>query len=341
VSVETDSRLVSGARELVAHEVLVVDGDDKVHAGLLQLLAPVGLHITSVKDPAKAEELVTTKFFGVVVVDLDTPAPNAGVSLVKAIHQRSPTSRVVVLSPRKSFDAAVTAFRAGAYDIVVKAPDQVEYLKDRILEAAGEVAQKGRAGTLLVEIRDALEDFLKRFMEAERRATDLEDKLAGRDQGRADFDEEVRILIADPDDRLYKTLLQPAPLPGFTFAFAQSGGEALDRVTNSRFHIALCAGAFPDMPGGMLVKALKTQSPEMIVIAYALGGRLEIVETTRSIPIADPFTAPAQLTDRLGELAEAHRAKGRERRYLQAFRERHYELLRRFAELRRKIDRGG
>jgi hypothetical protein len=43
--------------------------------------------------------------------------------------------------------------------------------------------------------------------------------------------------------------------------------------------------------------------------------------------------------DRLDELAEAFRAKSRERRYMQAFRERHYDFLRRYVELKVKIDR--
>ena len=39
------------------------------------------------------------------------------------------------------------------------------------------------------------------------------------------------------------------------------------------------------------------------------------------------------------ELAEAWRVKARERRYAQAFRERHYDFLRRYVELKTKIER--
>jgi hypothetical protein len=89
----------------------------------------------------------------------------------------------------------------------------------------------------------------------------------------------------------------------------------------------------------MVVRALKSQTPDMIVITYVPNGKLEIVETTRKIPIVDKFTGTAQLTDRLNELAAAHRARGRERRYLQTFRESHYDFLRRFAELRQRIEK--
>jgi hypothetical protein len=95
----------------------------------------------------------------------------------------------------------------------------------------------------------------------------------------------------------------------------------------------------PDLPSEMVIRALKSQAPELITISYVPNGKLEIVETTRTIPIVDKFTSAAQLTDRLKELAQAHRARSRERRYLQAFREKNYEFLRRFAELRQRIEK--
>lgn len=335
---ENESRLMSHARELVRHEILIVDGDPTVQKGMLSLLAPLGLVITSTGDPAHALELCAAKFFGVVIVDLDTPAPGGGVELVKKIHAQSPTTIVLVITPRKTFDAAVDAFRAGARDVIMKAPDQIERLREQVLAAAGDVAARGQASTLLTDVRAAMEEFLKTFMESERNRVDLEDKLAGRDLSRAAFDEEMRILVVDGDDRLYQGISKPGVAPGFTFQLAQSGGEALDRITNSRFHIALVGDQLPDMPGSMTIRAIKAQVPDLIAIAYVPNGKLEIVETTRVIPIVDKFTSAAQLVSRLGELAEAHRAKGRERRYIQAFREKHYEFLRRFAELRKKLD---
>ncbi len=337
-TMENESRMVSGARELVAHEVLIVDADDMVHRGLLQLLAPAGLHLTAIVDPAKAIELVGTKFFGVVVIDLDTPMPGGGIALIKQVHHRSPQSTVIVLTPRKSFEGAVEAFRAGASDVIWKSPEQVEHLTNRVIEAAGAVRARGVRGELLNDVHGFLEDTLKVLMNAERRSADLADEAAGRDPKRFDGDEDVRILCVDADDRLFKALVQK-PIPGFHFTYAQSGGEALDRITNSRFHIALCGPFVIDLPSEMVVRAIKSQAPELITIAYVPNGKLEICETSKNIPIVDKFTQTSQLTDRLSELAEAHKARSKERRYLQAFREKNYEFLRRFAELRQRIEK--
>ena len=338
MSEANESRLVSGVRELVAHEVLVIDADPKVGSGVVQLLAPDGLHVTSMADPQAAVELLGTKFFGCVVLDLDTPGPNEGVDVVRRVHEVSPTSLVIVLCSRKSFDSAVLAFRAGAHDVVVKAPDQVDYLKRRILEGVGDAEKRGQRETLFAQLRESLDDFLKKFMEAERRAQDLEDKLAGRDASRIDTGGDMRVLIVDADSRLYDALSKPGTSPpGFIFVDAQSGGEALDKVTSSSFHLAIVGPMLPDLPGTMVVKALKTQAPELLVMTYEPRGRVQLIETTRSINIVDEFTQASQLTGRLTELAEAHRVKARERRYLQAFRERHYNLIRRLAELKKKL----
>jgi len=69
------------------------------------------------------------------------------------------------------------------------------------------------------------------------------------------------------------------------------------------------------------------------------NGHVDLVETNGTRTIVKPFNDPAQLLARIDELAEAWRAKAKERRYAQAFRERHYDFLRRYVEIRTKIDR--
>jgi CheY-like chemotaxis protein len=146
------------------------------------------------------------------------------------------------------------------------------------------------------------------------------------------------VLVVDADPRLHQGLEKAAPR-GFAFTLALSGGEALDRVTAQTYRIGLVAESLPDLPPSMVMRALKAQSPETIVISYHLGGRLEIVDDKKTIPIVEQFTQLVQLTERLDELAEAHRQTGRERRYLTAFRERHYEFLRQLAELKKKLEK--
>jgi len=334
-------RMMSGARELVGAEVLVVDQDEKVHRGTTQLLSAANLHVTCTADPDQAVVLVEKQFFSVVLIDIDTPAPSAGLDTIATIKEKSPTSMVIAMTPRRSFDDAVAAVRAGAIDLILKAPEAVPYLKDRVLEAAGRSVGRREVDSVLSDIRSVHEEFLQRFMEAERRAADLADRVAGRDPARAGELEELAVLIVDEADSLFDALHAAQPR-GFTFLHATSGGEALDRASSGRFHYAMIATDLHDLPTSMVVRSIKVQSPEVVVLQFsgpAEQGKVELVEQAGTRTIIDPFNDATKLLDRLDELAEAYRAKSRERRYTQAFRERHYDFLRRYVEIKVKIDR--
>jgi DNA-binding NtrC family response regulator len=326
---------------LVGVEVLVLDGDDRVHAGIAQLLSEASLHVTCTADPERARQLIDRQFFSVALIDLDTPAPGAGIATVELLKQASPTTMVIAMTPRRSFDDAVAAVRAGAVDFILKAPESVAYLKDRVLDAAGRSVGKREVDTVLDDIKTVHEEFLQRFMEAERRATDLADKVAGRDLSRVTLLDELRVLVVDEVEDLFETLKKAAPA-GFAFSYASSGGEALDQASTGAFHYTMIAEDMSDLPAKTVARTIRNQQPDTVVLTFrgpSDNGHVELVETQGTRPILKPFREAEQLLARMGELSEAWRAKARERRYAQAFRERHYDFLRRYVELKTKIER--
>ncbi|MBP6630833.1 MAG: response regulator [Kofleriaceae bacterium] len=347
MSVETDrpepSLSASAARELVGVQVLVVDQDRDVQQGLAQLLAEAGLHVTSAFEPTEAIARIDSQFFSVALVDVDTPTPGAGLATIAEVKRRSPTTMVLALTPRRSWDDAVAAIRAGAIDLILKAPESVPYLHERVLAAAGRSVGHREVDAVLADVRDVYDDFLQRFMDAERRAADLGDRLAGKDPTRTAQVDELRVLIVDEVEALYEAMTSAAP-PGFSFVHATSGGEALDRAGGGQFHYAMIAEDLTDLPVSMVVRSLRTQAPELVLLTFlgpADNGRVGLVDSSGTRPVVPRFTDAAQLVERLDELAEAWRAKARERRYMQAFREKHYDFLRRYVELRTKIQRTG
>ncbi len=338
---DSSSRMLSGVRELIGAEVLVIDQDERVTKGVTQLLSAASLHVTTIDEPHAAFDLMHRKFFSVVVVDLDTPTPNAGLDTVREIKTISPTSMVIMLTPRKSYSDAVESIRAGAIDIILKSPESVSYLKDRVLEAAGRSVNKREVNSVLVEVKKVYDEFLDLFMKSERRALDLSDQLAGRDPKKLTSYEEIRVLVVEDASELGKALAA-SEKSGYSFQTAASGGQALDLCSSAKFHIVMVAGLLHDLPGSMVIRSVKTQNPEVVAIEFqppGPQGKVEIVESTKRIDVIDSFTDPKQLLDRLDEIAEAFRAKSRERRYTQAFRERHYDFLRRYVELKLKVDR--
>jgi DNA-binding NtrC family response regulator len=332
----------SGAHTaLVGMEVLVLDADLRVHAGIEQLLSEAMLHVTCVTDAARALALVNRQFFSVALVDIDTASPRDGISTIAAVKQASPTTMVIAMTPRRSFDDAVDAVRAGAVDLILKAPDSVTYLKERVLEAAGRSVGRREVDTVLDEVRSVHEEFLQRFMESERRALDLGDRAAGRDISRAINMDELRVLVIDEVDDLV-TALEEAKPKGFAFTHATSGGEGLDRVSSMPFHYAMIAQDVSDLPATTIARTIRNQHPDTVVLTFlgpSENGHVDLIETHGTRPVVKPFTEAAQLVARLDDLAEAWRAKAKERRYTQAFREKHYDFLRRYVEIKTKIDR--
>lgn len=325
---------------LVGIEVLVLDGDARVHAGIEQLLSEAQLHVTCVTTADDALAAVARQFFSVVLVDIDTPNPSNGIETIRAIKQASPTSMVIAMTPRRSYDDAVESVRAGAIDLILKAPESVAYLKDRVLDAAGRSVGKREVDSVLVDVRGVHEEFLQRFMETERRAIDLADKAAGKDPARSVMLDELRVLVIDEVDDFFTGMTELAPA-GYLFVHATSGGEGLDRISSGSYHYAMVAEDVSD-PAKTIARTIRNQHPDTVVLTFlgpAENGRVELVEQAGTRTLVSPFTEAKQLGDRLDQLAEAWRVKARERRYTQAFRERHYDFLRRYVELKTKIER--
>ena len=78
---------------LVGVEVLVLDADTGVHAGITQLLAEASLHVTTATDAARALALIDKQFFAVALVDIDTPEPGAGIATISEIRSLSQPGR--------------------------------------------------------------------------------------------------------------------------------------------------------------------------------------------------------------------------------------------------------
>ncbi|HSS39730.1 MAG TPA: response regulator [Polyangia bacterium] len=339
-----------GSQPAAGQEVLVVDADDQVVKGLDKLLTKVGLIVTGTNDPIRARDQLLNKFFAVALVDADTPTPGAGIELLQFARDKSPLTSVVVMTARKSYDVAVKAFRAGATDVVLKEPDIVPYLRERVIEAAGEIKGTADRNILLEEVADTHEDFLRRLREVTRELIDVEDRLAGR-QAEDVSDANVNVVVVDDDPAALSKLEEAlTPAQGWLFRAALTGGEALDVVTQTRPQIVLVKEDLPDLPGSMVVNTVKASAPEAVTLLYTppgksgRAGEVKMVDATRVMSLIGSYTDPTQLVVPLGEIREALKQKAHERRYLQAFRQRHLEFLQRYNALKQRLkeelDRG-
>jgi DNA-binding NtrC family response regulator len=326
-------------------EILVVDTDEQVVKGLDRLLTKAGLIVTGTHDPIRARDQLLNKFFAVALVDADTPTPGAGIELLQFARDKSPLTTVVVMSARKSYDVAVKAFRAGAADVVLKEPDVVPYLRERVIEAAGDIKGTADRNVLLEEVADTHEDFLRRMRELTREMVDLEDRVAGRTpEERSDAAGNVSVVVVDDDPAALLKLEEVlTPAQGWQFRPALTGGEALDVVTQMRPQIVLVKEDLPDLPGSMVVHTVKASAPDAITLLYTppgksgRAGEVKMVDATRVMSLIGSYNDPSQLVVPLGEIREALKQKTHERRYLQAFRQRHLEFLQRYNGLKQRL----
>jgi DNA-binding NtrC family response regulator len=326
-------------------EVLILDADPGVQQGVYQLLSTVGIIVTALADPAAARKEVSDRFFSVVMVDIDTPAPGEGLGFLQVVKERSPASQLLVLSSRRTFELAVRAFRAGALDVIIKEPDQVDYMKSRVVELTRRGVRTEVSRRLLNEVGQVHEDFLNRLMEASRRIVDLEERIAGRTEGSAASSDSAKIefgiLVVDADGTLADLLEANVDKEGYAVKWAATGGEAFDLVGQGGTQLAIVQQELPDLPGSMVMKSIKQLSSATIVLEVAAPGDtpgwVHVVETSRNIPLVPKLTDYKQILPHISELREAYRAKGRERRYLRAFRAQHFDFIKKYVELKQRI----
>jgi DNA-binding NtrC family response regulator len=325
-------------------EVLVVDADEQVIKGLDRLLTKVGLIVTGTHDPVRARDQLLNKFYAVALVDADTPTPGGGIELLQFARDKSPLTSVVIMTARKSYETAVRAFRAGAADVVLKEPDTVPYLRERVIEAAGDIKATADRNSLLEEVAETHEEFLRKLREVSHELLDLEDRVAGRTTEESSASDIVSVVVVDDDPdalaKLEKVLSQAA---GWLFRAALTGGEALDVVTQMRPQIVIVKEDLPDLPGSMVVNTVKASAPEVLTILYTppgksgRAGEVKLIEAGRAMSLLSSYSDPGQLVAPLSEIREALKQKSHERRYLQAFRQKHYEFLQRYNGLKTRL----
>lgn len=320
--------------------MLLVDSDERVREGFSKLLSASGMVITAIDDIERAIGLARDKYFDAAVIDVDSPTTDAGFETLNAIAKASPQTKLLMLSTRQTFDIAARAFRLGAVDIVVKSPQNVPYLVDTVSRVCEQKWQKDATLGLLRDAAEVHEQFLERLMDVSRKALAAQDRASGTSSPRSL--QRCVVLVVDDNARNAAGLQHALGEQKFKIVSALTGGEALDCAGTEPFQIAMVKEQLVDLPASMVITGLKSEVPEGIVMTFTpptdVPGRAVIVEGQREIELIPKLERGEQLVERLHELAEAYVLKQEERRHLQKFRQQHYEFLRRYVELKQRLD---
>lgn len=99
--------------------VLVVEDEQKVAAALQDGLESEGYAVAVAPTGEEAFYRVNTETFDVVLLDLSLPGRD-GLEILRALRQRGPDTRVLILSARDTLDDRVKGLDSGADDYLVK-----------------------------------------------------------------------------------------------------------------------------------------------------------------------------------------------------------------------------
>lgn len=315
-------------------EILIVDASERDREGMRKLLDDQGYVCTALGGTREAREFVERKFFPAALIELDVEGPGTGLDLVRFIQERSKQTAIVLLTSRRSFEAAVDALRLGVLDVVVKRPDSITDLKRLVATATDRYRVTDKTGDLLREVRGVLDDAFKVMLSMARKI--YTDASIGSGPSM-----KPRVLVVDDDQKFLKGLAAALAKTDWEVSVEMTGGSALDKASTHTFDIVAVRDHLSDLPGPMVVKSIQQARGETLALVYTAPGptgRIDRYDQGRSGESERPFDDTAKLVAKITTLVQELGTVRRERRFLQAFRADHGAFLKRYAELKLRID---
>jgi DNA-binding NarL/FixJ family response regulator len=312
-------------------ELLIINGNERDLRGLVQLFATAGIIASPAQNTAAARTMVETKYFTVVLLDA-AAGPEPAAEFLGWLRDTSPSTEVIVTTDDPSFDIAVTFFRHGALDVIPKKREQVDYLKNRVLEASKGQKLANESTSLLAEARAVTEEFFNVLMELARKNLEL----SGSTSDDAQFI--YALCVVDPEELLAAELT--ALTDEFDVTHCLSNGEALDKVATGGFNL-LVAPVESDLPGRMVARTALKHRPEMDAWLYSgRPGEGEIIPVEPGGTEGRPQPFPDLKTFASGVLKRKARAgaMARERRAIEVIKSQNIAIVRKYGALREKID---
>jgi CheY-like chemotaxis protein len=119
------------------NRILVVDDEEALRVVLSAELEGEGYQVTSASDGQEAINILTTKEFDLILLDIKMPNVD-GFEVLKFVKERWPQTKVVMLTGFADLKNAIESKKLGAEDFVSKPYDLVDLLTtvERVLTSA-------------------------------------------------------------------------------------------------------------------------------------------------------------------------------------------------------------
>jgi len=100
--------------------ILVVDDDPVIRRLLEQRLLKENYSVQVAEDGYKAEKLLSSQFFDIVLTDLMMPGAIGGIEVLEITKEKNSRTEVILITAHSSVDTAVEAMKKGASDYLEK-----------------------------------------------------------------------------------------------------------------------------------------------------------------------------------------------------------------------------
>jgi DNA-binding NtrC family response regulator len=113
-------------KESILTDILVIDDEVAVNNNIRKILAKKNFNVDQALSKNEAIEKIEDKAYALVLLDLKIPEVK-GLELLKAIHDRRPDTRVIIITGYASIETAIESARLGAIDYLPKpfTPDEI------------------------------------------------------------------------------------------------------------------------------------------------------------------------------------------------------------------------
>ena len=101
---------------MMIKNALIIDDEPDIWELLEITLMRMGIDTESASNLKEAAHLLKEKSFHLCLTDMNLPDGN-GIDLVRSIQQNYPTMPVAVITAYGSMDTAISALKAGAFDL--------------------------------------------------------------------------------------------------------------------------------------------------------------------------------------------------------------------------------
>jgi DNA-binding NtrC family response regulator len=119
---------------MVSFSILVVDDEPDFMETLVNRLRKRRIDAHGVPGGEKALELLETRPFDVVLLDIKMPGGMDGIEALREIKRRHPLTEVVLLTGHASVETSIDGMRLGAFDYLLK-PVRFEELLIKVASA--------------------------------------------------------------------------------------------------------------------------------------------------------------------------------------------------------------